>query len=150
MTSGAGRCSGDSVDSSDVRTHAQSRAQLESPRARGPYTARCEFSPATVLRVTALQSNSTRCLVAYGAAQLTARHHVLVHKPMQVVTERHFTCPLGGWLQLHDAYWDCVGLGGKRGPSALGETPFLTAVALNRQGPPVMMHMSPVRLTREQ
>ena len=53
-------------DSSHVRTPAQSRAEIESPRARGPHTAGSEFSPATELRAAALQSKQTRFLAAYG------------------------------------------------------------------------------------
>ena len=41
----AARRRGEFLDSSLVRTHVQSRAQIESPRARVPYTAGCEFSP---------------------------------------------------------------------------------------------------------
>ena len=63
----------DFVDSSLVPTHAQSRAGIESPRARVPYIAGCEFSPATVLRAAALQSKSKRFLTAYGARQLTVQ-----------------------------------------------------------------------------
>ena len=37
VTFGAGRDRGDFLDSSLVRTHAQSRAEIEFPRARGPY-----------------------------------------------------------------------------------------------------------------
>ena len=69
---------------------------------------------------------------------------------MQVTTERHATCPLGGWVQLHDAYWNWLGRGGKRGRPALGKTPFLTAVKLHHTGPQVKMLLIPVRLTREQ
>ena len=66
MTFIAGRENRKICDSSLVRTHAQSRARIKSSRARGPHTARCEFSPATVLRTGALQSKRTRSLVAYG------------------------------------------------------------------------------------
>lgn len=54
-------------DSSTVRTNAQSRAQLESPRARVPYTAGGEFSLATVLRGSAHTAYSKRFLDAYGS-----------------------------------------------------------------------------------
>ena len=46
----AGRSCGEFGDSSPVPPHAQSRAELEPPRARVPYTAGCKFSPTTVLR----------------------------------------------------------------------------------------------------
>ena len=57
--------------SSLVRTHAQSRAQLESPRARVSYNAGCGFSPATVVRTGAQQSKRPGFLVAYGARHRT-------------------------------------------------------------------------------
>ena len=72
MTFGAGRCSGDFGDSSLVRRPAQSRPQLESPRARGPYTARSEFSRATVLRADAQAKYSKRFRPAYGLRPSTA------------------------------------------------------------------------------
>ena len=59
-------------DRSDVRIHAQSRADLESPRAGVPYLLRCDFSPPTVLRTPALQSNRKRFRAAYDAAKLPA------------------------------------------------------------------------------
>ena len=63
---GAGRRPRESSDSSNVRIHAQSRAELESSRARVPYIAGCEFSPATVLRTGAQPKYPTRCRPAYG------------------------------------------------------------------------------------
>ena len=57
---------GDFGDSSWARTHAQSRAPLESSRARVPCIAGYETSSATMLRTAALQSNWTRLLAAYG------------------------------------------------------------------------------------
>ena len=65
MTFVAGRRRGDFGDSSPVRTHAQSRAEIESTRVRGPHTAGCEFSPATVLRPAALQFERKRFHAAY-------------------------------------------------------------------------------------
>lgn len=56
--------------SSLVRTHAQSRAGIESSRARVPYTAGCEFSLATVMRIVALHSKLTRFLATYVAEAL--------------------------------------------------------------------------------
>ena len=53
-------------DSSIMRTDAQSRLEIESHRARGPYTARCGFSPATVLRSDALQFERKRFHAAYA------------------------------------------------------------------------------------
>ena len=51
---------------SRVRTDAQARAEIEFPRARGPFTAGCQFSPATKLRSDAPQSKRSRSLVAFG------------------------------------------------------------------------------------
>ena len=62
----AGRRSRDLGDSSRMRTHAQSRPEIESPRARSPYTAGSEFSPATVLRPAALQFERKRFHAAYA------------------------------------------------------------------------------------
>ena len=59
-------------DSSLVRADAQSCTQLESLRARVPYMARGEFSPATAMRADALQSKFTRSLAAYVPKQFTA------------------------------------------------------------------------------
>ena len=56
-----------------VRSCAQSRADVESPRARVPYIAAYEFSPSTVLRTAALQSKPSRSLAAYGGPSLTNR-----------------------------------------------------------------------------
>ena len=69
----AGRRRGDFWASSLVRTHAQPHSELESIRARVPYMARRESSPATVLRTGALQSRRARFLVAYGARHRTAQ-----------------------------------------------------------------------------
>ena len=52
--------------SSRVRTHAQSRTELESPRTRAPYVVGYEIAPATALRAAALQSKRTRSLLAYA------------------------------------------------------------------------------------
>ena len=53
-------------DPSIVRPCAQSRAEIGSPRTRGPYSARCEISPATGVRAAALQSKGTDYLHAYA------------------------------------------------------------------------------------
>ena len=57
--------------SSRMRTPTQTRAVIEFSRARGPYTARRKFSPATVLRAGALLLKRQHSLVAYGVGQLT-------------------------------------------------------------------------------
>ena len=61
---------GDFRDTSLVRTHAQSQAEIESSRARYPYTARGEIFPTTALRAAALQLKPSRFLAAYGAGYL--------------------------------------------------------------------------------
>ena len=66
------------------------------------------------------------------------------HKLMQVMKERDDTRPLGGWVQLDDAYWGGERRGGKRGRGAPGKTPFVAAVELNREGRPVRMRLSRV------
>ena len=62
----AGRRSEDFCDRSHVPTHAQSRAEIESSRARAPYMAGREFSPPTVLRSAAPAKYWDRFLTAYG------------------------------------------------------------------------------------
>ena len=68
----------------------------------------------------------------------------LKHKLMQVMKERDDTRPLGGWVQLDDAYWGGERRGGKRGRGAPGKTPFVAAVEINREGRPVSMRLSRV------
>lgn len=50
---------------SHVRTHAQSRAQIESPRARVPHMPGCELIPTTALRTGARDEHLTRYPSAY-------------------------------------------------------------------------------------
>ena len=66
----------------------------------------------------------------------------LEHKLMQVMKERDDTRPLGGSVQLDDAYWGGERRGGKRGRGAPGKTPFVAAVELNPKGRPVRMRLS--------
>ena len=47
------------------------------------------------------------------------------HKLMQVMMERDREHPLGGWVQLDDAYLGGERSGGKRGRGAPGKTPFV-------------------------
>ena len=68
----------------------------------------------------------------------------LKHKLMQVMKERDDTRPLGGSVQLDDAYWGGERHGGKRGRGAPGKTPFVAAVELNREGRPIRMRLSRV------
>ena len=65
-TFGAERRRGNLREGSIMRTDAQSCAQIESPRARVPYTARVEFSLPTVLRGSAHTAYWQRFLGAYG------------------------------------------------------------------------------------
>ena len=66
------------------------------------------------------------------------------HKLMQVMKERDDARPLGGWVQLDDAYWGGQRRGGKTGRGAPGKTPFVAAVELNREGRPTRMRLSRV------
>ena len=74
----AERKGGDFVNSSLARTHAQSRAQLESPRTRVPFLAKRDLFRASVPRPAALQSKRIRSRDAYGAQELAA--HRLAHR----------------------------------------------------------------------
>ena len=49
------------------------------------------------------------------------------HKLMQVMMERDREHPLGGWVELDDAYLGGERSGGKRGRGAPGKTPLLAA-----------------------
>ena len=69
----AGRRSEDFCDWSHVPTHAQSRAEIESSRARAPYTGGREFSPPTVLRSAAPAKYWDRFLTAYGPRRLSTQ-----------------------------------------------------------------------------
>ena len=62
----AERTSGDLSNQTHVRTHALSRAEIESPRARVPYIAGWEFCPATAMRGCAPRFKRQRYPVAYG------------------------------------------------------------------------------------
>ena len=59
-------------DSSLMRTHARPRAELESPRARAPYTARCELPPGTRLLTGAHVKYWNRSPSAYGHRRSSA------------------------------------------------------------------------------
>ena len=59
------------------------------------------------------------------------------HKLMQVMMERDREHPLGGSIQLDDAYLGGERSGGKRGRGAPGKTPFVAAVRDQRAGTPV-------------
>ena len=83
----------DFSDSPLVRLHAQSRTEIESPRARGPYTAGCEFSPATVLRAATLQLKPKRCLSAYGVGK-SFECRFPPQQPPPAIAPRKCPCPL--------------------------------------------------------
>ena len=65
-TFGAGMRSRSFCITSRVRTHAQTRADIESPRVRGPYLARCELPPTAPLRAAAQAQYRTRYRSAFG------------------------------------------------------------------------------------
>ena len=44
------------------------------------------------------------------------------------------TQPISGIIQLDDVYWGGERRGGKQGRGAAGKTPFVAAVALNKEG----------------
>ena len=89
---------------SHARTHAQPRADLESPRARAPYMAGREFSPPTVLRADTLQSKSKRFPTAYGVAKHTAQRRAhrkplggispMSCRPLQPLRKSGCPCPM--------------------------------------------------------
>ena len=56
------------------------------------------------------------------------------HKLVQVMKERDDTRPLGGWVQLDDAYLGGQRRGGKTGRGAQRNTPLVAAVELNDEG----------------
>ena len=62
------------------------------------------------------------------------------HKLMQVMMERDRGHPLGGFIQLDDAYLGGERSGGKRGRGAPGKTPFVAAVETNAEGHPLQAH----------
>ena len=70
------RDKGNSAISSFMRTRAQPRAELESPRAPVPYAARCEFSPTTTLRPGAQTKYQARHPAAYCGHRSPTKHPV--------------------------------------------------------------------------
>ena len=65
------------------------------------------------------------------------------HKPMQGMMERDREHPLGGFIQLDDAYLGGE-RGGKRGHGAPGKTPFVAAVETNEAGHPQRVKLTVV------
>ena len=66
------------------------------------------------------------------------------HKLMQVMMERDRGHPLGGFIQLDDAYLGGERSGGKRGRGAPGKTPFVAAVETNAEGHPLRVKLTVV------
>ena len=66
------------------------------------------------------------------------------HKLMQVMMERDREHPLGGFIQLDDAYLGGERSGGKRGRGAPGKTPFVAAVETNAEGHPLRVKLTVV------
>ena len=66
------------------------------------------------------------------------------HKLMQVMMERDRDHPLGGFVELDDAYLGGERSGGKRGRGAPGKTPFVAAVETNDEGHPLRMKLTVV------
>ena len=66
------------------------------------------------------------------------------HKLMQVMMERDRAHPLGGIVELDDAYLGGERSGGKRGRGAPGKTPFVAAVETNDEGHPLRMKLTVV------
>jgi hypothetical protein len=64
------------------------------------------------------------------------------HKLLQAMKEADDKVLIGGIVQLDDVYWGGESRGGKRGRGAAGKTPFVAAVALNKDGHPVKMKMT--------
>jgi len=63
---------------------------------------------------------------------------------MQAMKERDDQKPLEGFIQIDDAYWGGVRKGAK-GRGAKGKRPFVVAVSLNDEIPPVGMRFSVVK-----
>ena len=72
------------------------------------------------------------------------------HKLLQAMRESDDKHPIEGIIQLDDVYWGGESRGGKRGRGAAGKTPFVAAVALNKDGHPVRMKMNVVKGFRSQ
>ena len=78
-----------------------------------------------------------RCSCRFPLCQLGISYNAawrMRHKLMQVMMERVRAHPLGGFIQLDDAYLGGERSGGKRGRGAPGKTPFVAAVETNAAG----------------
>ena len=69
---------------------------------------------------------------------------MLKHKLMQAMRERDDSQPLGGFVELDDAYLGGEASGGKRGRGAARKTPFLAAAQVSEDGRPQRLRLSPV------
>lgn len=92
MTFVAGRSSRDFWVSSPVRRHAQMRAELESPRVRDPYIARCELPAATPLRSPAHTQYRRRYRSAFAhcSPRSGAQFPSLANEDPGTAHQRHF------------------------------------------------------------
>jgi transposase-like protein len=66
------------------------------------------------------------------------------HKLLQAMKEYEDKRPIQGIIQLDDVYWGGEHRGGKRGRGSENKTPFVAAVALNKEGHPIQMKMNVV------
>ena len=66
------------------------------------------------------------------------------HKLLQAMKEYEDKKPIQGIIQLDDVYWGGEHRGGKRGRGSENKTPFVAAVALNKEGHPLQMKMNVV------
>ncbi len=66
----------------------------------------------------------------------------LRHKLMQAMMERDREHPLGGWVELDDAYLSGERSGGRCGRGAPGNAPFVVAVETNEKGHPLRVKLT--------
>ena len=69
---------------------------------------------------------------------------MLKHKLLQAIRERDDGQPLGGFVELDDAYLGGEASGGKRGRGADRKTPILAAARVTEDGRPQRLRLSPV------
>ena len=67
------------------------------------------------------------------------------HKLMQAMRQRDDSQPLGGTVELDDAYLGGESAGGKRGRGAEGKTPFVAAAEVSEDGRPLRLRLSVVK-----
>ncbi len=66
----------------------------------------------------------------------------LKHKLMQAMKERDDSRPLGGRVELDDAYWGGRRSGGKTGRGSPGKSEFLAAVSTDGRGRPIALRLT--------